>query len=101
MKVTIIKNWDLKKIIWTKYFIVASSFLFLLDFFWKKYIIKVLKWFVTDFWSIPQIFFFFDKAGYASYIMHDYLYSFIWEITCINWKLKYDQMLADDILIAW
>lgn len=101
MEVKIIKNWTLKKVIWTKYFSVSDSFAFLLIIYWKKYIIRVPKWFITDFGSIPPIFFFFDKSRYISYILHDFLYSLIWEILCISWELEYDQWTADEILFAW
>lgn len=101
MKIKILINWDLKKIIWTKYFIVSSDFLFLLIIYWKKYHIRVPKWFITDFGSIPPIFFFFDKSRYISYILHDFLYSLIWQTISINWILEYDKNIADEILVAW
>jgi len=101
MKIIILQNWDLKKIIWTEFFIVSNDFLFLLEYYWKKYHIRIPRWFITDFWSIPPIFFYFDKTKYISYIMHDYLYNYIWKIININWELKYNQALADDILVAW
>lgn len=101
MKVKILINWNLQKIIWTKYFIVTSEYSFLLIIYWKKYSVKVPKGFITDFWSIPSIFFFFDKSKYVSYILHDFLYSLIWEIKSIQWIFKYNQSLADEILIAW
>lgn len=101
MIIKIIRNWSLKKIIWTKYFRVFSPFIFLLIFDWQKYNIKVPVWFITDLWSIPSIFFMFDKSRYISYILHDFLYSLIWEITNINWYLSYDQKLSDEILSIW
>ena len=65
------RNWDLKKIPWTNYFIITSPFVWSCD----EYIIRVDKWFITDFWSIPSIFFNFNRTKYISYILHDYLYS--------------------------
>jgi len=100
-KVTVIKNGDYQKIIWTKYFVITVSFIFLLEKNGKKYHIVVPKNFITDLGSIPPIFFSFDKAKYVSYIMHDFLYSFIWEIVSIYWKLEYDQEDADDFLHLW
>lgn len=101
MQVTIIKNWQLQKIIGTKYFLVTDSFIFSLNHYWNNYTIEVPVNFITDFWSIPAIFWFFDKTKYVSYIMHDYLYSYIWEIKSIKWEYNYDRSLADDILKAW
>jgi len=101
MKVKILKNWTLQKIIWTKYFQVIDYYLFLIIIWRKKYTVKVPEWFITDFWSIPSIFFFFDKTRYISYILHDYLYSLIWNILNINWELEYTQWIADEILYAW
>lgn len=101
MKVKILINWNLQKIIWTKYFIVTSEYSFLLIIYWKKYSVKVPEWFITDFWSIPSIFFFFDKSKYISYILHDFLYSLIWEIKSIYWIYEYNQFIADQVLIAW
>lgn len=99
MKIKLIKNWKLKKIIWTKYFIVTDYFAFLLILYWKKYYIRVPENFITDFWSIPAIFFLFDKTKYVSYILHDFLYSPIWLITSINWPYMYDRSFSDDILL--
>lgn len=101
MKITIIKNWQLQKIVWTKYFLVTDSFLFLVTNYWQKYTIRVPENFITDFWSIPAVFWFFDKTKYVSYIMHDYLYSYIWEIKSIKWVYSYDRSLSDDILANW
>jgi hypothetical protein len=101
MQVKIIKNWQVKKIMGTKYFIVTDSFIFLLEHYWNKYTIEVPINFITDFWSIPAIFWFFDKTKYISYIMHDYLYSYIWQIESIKWVYRYDRSLADDILTKW
>ena len=101
MKIKIINNWNYKKIIWTKYFIITDKFIFQLKIYWKFYLIIVPEWFITDLGSIPSIFFFFDKSRYISYILHDYLYSLIWKIENINWKLNYNQELVDNILIAW
>ena len=101
MQVTIIKNWQLQKIVWTKYFLVTDSFFFLVIYYWKKYTIRVPENFITDFWSIPAIFWFFDKTKYISYIMHDFLYSYIWSIKSIKWEYNYYRSLADDILKAW
>ncbi len=91
----------LQKVIWTKYFIVTDYFLFLVIIWKNKYNIKVPNWFITDFGSIPSPFFFFDKTKYVSYILHDYLYSLIWEITNIEWYLEYNQALSDEILYHW
>jgi len=109
-RIEIIKNWSLKKIIWTKYFEITDNYIFRL-FYWKVYYtITIPVWFVSDFASIPAIFFNFDKTRYISYLMHDFIYSFIWEITLEEedsillwelWELVYDQRLADEILIAW
>ena len=101
MKIKIIQNWALQKIIWTKYFEVYVEFIFLLTLYWKKYYIKIPKWFITDLWSIPSIFFFFNKSGYITYILHDFLYSLIWEIINEDWEVEYTQEMADEILIAW
>lgn len=101
MKITLIKNWSFKKITWTKYFIITEAFLWLIEINWQKYISRVPKNFITDFWSIPAIFWFFDKSKYVTYILHDFLYSFIWEITSIRWIYKYDRTTADDILMNW
>ena len=82
--------------------------------------IKIDKWFITDFWSIPAIFFSFNKTKYISYILHDFLYSLKYKIykielkkekTKIKWKktLKFldvydlketeiDKKWADNIL---
>jgi len=101
MQVKILKNWTLQKIIWTKYFQVKDYYLFLIIIWRKRYTVKVPEWFITDFWSIPSIFFFFDKSRYISYILHDYLYSLIWKIVNISWELEYNQRLSDEILINW
>jgi len=101
MQIKISQNWYLQKLIWTKYFVITKEYIFLLIIYGKKYTIKVPKGFVTDFGSIPPMFFFFDKSGYISYILHDYLYSLIWKIVNINWELDYNQMLADEILTEW
>ncbi len=100
IQVKILKNGALKKILKSKYFIVSDCYIFLLIIGWNKYTIEVPEWFITDFGSIPPIFFFFDKSRYISYILHDYLYSLIWKIININWELPYNQKLADQILIA-
>lgn len=109
-RIEIIKNWSLKKVIWTKYFEITDSYIFRL-FYWKvNYKIEVPVLFLSDFGSIPAIFFNFDKTKYISYLLHDFLYSYIWEIIvdddsdlflCELWELLYNQKLADEILIAW
>jgi len=102
MEITIIKNWSLKKVIWTKYFEVLDNYIFELLFYWETYTINIPVWFITDFWSIPNIFFNFDKTKYISYIMHDYLYSLIWKITKEKWvELVYTRRMADDMLEYW
>jgi len=101
MKINIIKNWTLKKIIWTKYFIVYEEFSFWMEAYWKKYNINIPKWFLTDCGSIPPIFFYFNKSKYISYIMHDFLYNYIWEIILDGQSKKYNQLESDEILIAW
>jgi len=101
MKVKILINWSIQNIIWTKYFRTTNQYMFLLIIDWKKYLVVVPCWFITDFWSIPSIFFNFDKSKYVSYILHDFLYSTIWEIKSIYWIYEYNQFIADQVLIAW
>lgn len=103
MVINILENWSLKKIIGTKYFVVSSYYEFELKMYWKTYQIIVPEWFITDLGSIPPIFFFFDKARYVSYIMHDFLYNHIWKIIDKEtWEeLNYNQMDSDDYLCVW
>lgn len=101
MKVKIIQNWTHQNIIWTKYYIIDIPYIVELRIWLKTYIIVVPKWFITDLGSIPSIFFFFDKSRYIFYILHDYLYSLVWKIVNIYWKLNYNQNLADEILFNW
>lgn len=101
MIIKIIQNWTYQKIIWTKYFIIDKPYLVEVKIYWINYTIFIHKWFITDLGSIPPIFFFFDKSRYIFYIVHDYLYSLVWKIVNIYWKLKYNQNFADNILFEW
>ena len=111
MRIQILKNWSLKKIIWTKYFEITDDYIFRLYYWKEKYIIIIPVSFLSDFGSIPAIFFNFDKTRYISYLLHDYLYSYIWKIMLDTndtellrwelWEMVYDQEFADDILISW
>lgn len=101
MKVKILQNWTLQNILWTKYFQVDLPYIFELEYNSKKHTINVPKWFITDLGSIPPVLFIFDKSRYISYILHDYLYSLVWEIVSIYGKLEYNQDLSDRILCEW
>ena len=93
----IVQNWTYRNIIWTKYKQVREPYSFYVVINWKSYTIIVPEWFITDLWSIPPIFFIYDRSKYISYILHDYLYSLIWKIG----DLEYTQEIADILLDEW
>ena len=96
-------NGLLQKVPWTKYWLIKSSFVWYIDYYYKehKYIFEkgdqefilnkiiVPVWFKSDFWSIPRIFWlFFDKTKYVWFLLHDYLY----------WNKLYNRLVSDEIL---
>jgi len=93
------QNWLLKKIPNTKYFEVRESFIWLLDYSNKKEKIIILKWFKTDFWTIPRLLrIFFNPTRYISYVLHDWGYS--------KYNVKYsrkqiDLMLLEALNVEW
>lgn len=61
-----------------------------LIFHYWKYDIKVPKWFITDFWSIPRILWvILNPTEYTAFVLHDYLYT--------KWT-KYTKQTADTLL---
>ena len=101
-RITLEEEWTLKKVSWTKFFKVQSQYVFhLYNNNSLIATITVPEWFLTDFGSIPSIFFFFDKTRYISYILHDYLYSLLWNVVFkdkIRWVSRRE---ADFILNLW
>lgn len=98
--VRLLKNGTLTKESGTNLFEVDISFLWWIDYENKKGKIKVRKWFKTDFWSIPKILrWYFNPTKYLAYILHDNLYSRLYEIYIID-KNEYDiqRKFADDIM---
>lgn len=84
-------NWLLKKLPWTKYFVVMEEFVWYIDFEKKWWKIVVEKWTVTDMWSIPQFLqFFISRDKFISFILHDTL-------MCSK---KYTRKQSDRILIS-
>jgi len=79
-------NWDLRKIPWTKYFIISKIYIFKYYEYWNlKYSFELYKGFISDFWSIPLFLsIVFDKTWYVSYLLHDFLYSLKWYWTKYN-----------------
>lgn len=80
----------LRKISWTKFFEVDEPFTFETSM-WN---IIIQTWFRTDFWSIPQVlWFFFNPTKYVAYILHDYLYTYK-----KVWDSFITRLQADDLL---
>ncbi len=101
-KIKLKQQWTLKKISWTKYFRVIVPYIF--NLYLNDKIIAVIfipEWFLSDFGSIPSIFFFFDKSRYISYILHDYLYSLLWEVIFSDKIRSVSRREADYILEIW
>jgi len=98
-------NWLLRKTPNSKYWEVAESFNWYINYDKKNESVFIRKWFITDFWSIPRILWIiFDKSKYISYILHDYLYSKKWIIEDIDHYEKhltipYTRKQADMILL--
>ena len=69
----LIKNWTLRKIDWTENWEVDEEFLWKLS---NWYFVQINKWFISNFWSIPQfLWIFFDPTRYIWYLLHDQLYT--------------------------
>ena len=82
-------NWLLKKLPWTKYFVVIEGFVWYIDYEKKWWKIVVEKWTVTDMGSIPN-FLPLDKTKYIAYILHD-------KLMCSK---EYTRKQSDKILIS-
>ncbi len=98
--VKLLRNGTLTKESGTNIFEVAKSFLWLIDYENKKWKIKVKKWFKTDFWSIPKFLrWYFNPTKYLAYILHDNLYSRLYEIYIVD-KNDYNiqRKFADGIM---
>lgn len=96
IQVTLIKKWTLEKIEWTNLWRVVSPYIWEIRN-WKVREVKVPKWFVTDFWSIPRVLWvFMNPTEYHSYILHDYLYKH----TILSRKLS-DLSLQIGLLSEW
>lgn len=99
-----LKEWNVRKVSWTQYWVVEESFFWLLRYDNPYgWIVTAEKNFVTNYGSIPRILRpFFDPTKYNSYVLHDAMYAH---------KVKYHQankeyMLltrkeADIILLEW
>lgn len=98
--VRLLRNWTLIKLSWTNLFELDRKFERLIDYENMKGKIKVKKWFKTDFWSIPKFLrWYFNPTQYLAYILHDNLYSRLYEIYIVD-KNEYDiqRKFADDIM---
>ena len=90
-------NWLLKKISWTKYWIVKEDFIWYVDYIEKKWRIVVPKWFTTDMASIPRpLWIFLNPTKFIAPILHDYLYT-TKELT----RADADLILLEALNIEW
>jgi len=93
-----LKNWHLMKKSWTNKWIIVEPFVWFLDYDNRSWKIIIPLGFVTDFWSIPQLlWFFFNPTKFVSYILHDYLYSNPWLLT----RKECDIILIEALKIEW
>lgn len=69
---------------WSDYWITLEEYV-IPNCYW---IIIIPEWFITDFWSIPKVFWWIahplEYPYYEAFIMHDYLYS------CLSWCNRKD-----------
>lgn len=96
------QNWLLQKL-QGEIFEVKQDFFWFLDYEKHNPIVTVPKGFQTNFWSIPRIMrVFFTPTKYLAYILHDYLYSWLWKIIYEDdfeiSEVQYNRKEADLIL---
>lgn len=95
-KVASEKDGTLRKVSWTRKWVVVEPFRW-----WKEYddhskgSIVVEKDFETDMWSIPRIFWvFLDPTKWLAFVLHDYLYT---KITTT--RKEADEILFEALLV--
>lgn len=99
-----LKEGTVRKVSWSKYWIVQESFFWLLDYgekYWWCVIAE--KWFKTDYGSIPRILWWiFNPTKYNIYILHDAMYQE--KVKFHIWESEYEVITreeADKILLEW
>lgn len=93
-----LKNWHLMKKSGTNKWIIVEPFVWFLDYDNRSWKITIPLGFETDFWSIPQLlWFFFNPTKFVSYILHDYLYSNPWTLT----RKECDIILIEALKVEW
>lgn len=102
------QEWSLIKKSGTRLFRVDKKFQWWLDYDNKRERVIVEAWFLTDFWSIPRIFWpIFNPTEWISYILHDQLYEDQYVLIGDDQLKRYitreeaDQILRSSLIVEW